>query len=224
MSEMFDEEPWEAEIGAMLGALPSIEPPDGFMAGAVDHRPLHAGRIMLSLLALTLLAVGGVVATGVTGATSITPEVASLYERHDEVTAGAGLGLSLPDRPVETGVAMPDGFVRSGEYAFEGVEVAVYRRGDESVSISVQDGEVDWAGLPSEGLTTIEGRQVWVDESSATVIVQGPDSAVTIIGLGADEVGEVLATVAPPSESSLLDRLTTTADSIVGQLGFPTSD
>ena len=44
------EEPWEADVGALLGALPPVDPPEGFIASALDHRPLYAGRIVVGLL------------------------------------------------------------------------------------------------------------------------------------------------------------------------------
>ncbi|MEM8923267.1 MAG: hypothetical protein AAGD35_07165 [Actinomycetota bacterium] len=52
------EEPWEAEVSAALSALPSIEPPAGFMARATDHRPLHAGRSLAFLAATAAVGIG----------------------------------------------------------------------------------------------------------------------------------------------------------------------
>ena len=55
------EEPWEAEVGALLGRLPMVEPPEGFLVGALDHRPLRGGRTLVGLVALVLIAVVAVV-------------------------------------------------------------------------------------------------------------------------------------------------------------------
>ena len=219
---VFDEEPWEAEIGQLLGGLPSIDPPDGFIDRALDHRPLHAGRIVLGLMAVALASLVAVTATGTVGRGVVAPELAVLSERHDAVTAGSGTGLDLPpaSASIETGVRMPAGFERTGDYAGDDLEFAIYQRGSESVSVAVQDGRVDWDALPPGGLTTMEGQRAWVDRDLMIVIVEADSSAVTIIGLSAEEVASVLATV-PRREPSTYDRLEETVSAIVGQFGFP---
>ncbi len=56
------DEPWEQEVAGLLGRLPPVEPPAGFLARAVDHRPLHAGRTVVLLAALAAAGLGVTVA------------------------------------------------------------------------------------------------------------------------------------------------------------------
>jgi hypothetical protein len=92
------EEPWEAEVGSLLGRLPMVEPPEGFMAAALDHRPLRGGRTLLSLVALVVAAVAAVVGTDLIERTRIDvhlePVVATL-----EVDTDEGEGRPDPDHP-----------------------------------------------------------------------------------------------------------------------------
>jgi hypothetical protein len=58
MSELAPDEPWEQDVADRLRALPDVPAPVGFLSGAVDHRPIHAGRSLLLLVALAVGAVG----------------------------------------------------------------------------------------------------------------------------------------------------------------------
>ena len=69
------EEPWEAEIGALLGGLPPVDPPEGFIDSALRHRPLHAGRILVGLAVLSIVALVGTVGSGVVGRAEVTPPI-----------------------------------------------------------------------------------------------------------------------------------------------------
>lgn len=216
----FEEEPWEAEIGQLLGGLPAVDPPEGFIDRALDHRPLYAGRLLTGLMALTIIAVVGVSVTGSLGRGRVAPELSVLAERHDSVNAGTGLDLAPAPTAIETGVDMPAGFERTGDYAGDDLEFAIYERGDESISVIVQNGKADWESLPADGLTTIEGQRAWVASSDSTVVVQADGSVVTIIGLSAEEVGDVIVAV-PRREPSAYDRVVETVAAVAGQLGFP---
>lgn len=59
-----DEEPWEFQIAGMLGSLAPVEPPDGFLTRAVDHRPRFAGRTLVGLGLSSVVLVAVVVAAG----------------------------------------------------------------------------------------------------------------------------------------------------------------
>lgn len=52
----WSEEEWEADISALLGSLPLVEPPPGTIEMALNHRPLYAGRTMISLAVVSGLA------------------------------------------------------------------------------------------------------------------------------------------------------------------------
>jgi hypothetical protein len=222
MSIPFDEEPWEAQVNSMLAGLPEIEPPAGFIDSALDHRPLHAGRILVGLLSISLAAVLASIATGAVGRTQITPRLDDLALRHNSAVQAGVLGGSQVDvdYPVEMPVDMPDGFQRTRNLAAEDIRQAVYGRGDESVSVFVQEGTVQWDGLPSDGLTRIDGLTAWVDDARLLTVVEASNSVVTIVGLPADEVAEVLDGV-PRTGPTVGQRAQDTVNAITRQLGFP---
>lgn len=60
-----EEEPWEADISRLLGGLPPVEPPQGFLPAAVDHRPLFAGRTIVGLAGMSAAVVAAALLTGV---------------------------------------------------------------------------------------------------------------------------------------------------------------
>lgn len=214
------EEPWEAEIGELLGGLPAVDPPDGFIAGAVNHRPLHAGRIMSGLLGLMVVAIGFSVVLR-SDRSLVTPQFEALADRH--LAAQADLdGDSGGDAAVgdELPMVLPEGYERTATFDTGDTLQSIYTREGEAISVFLQEGKVDWQSLPDDGRTVIAGHEVWVDEEDALVVVQAGDDTLTIVGLGADGVAEVLDSL-PPESSSLGDSLRDLASSIVGHLGFP---
>ncbi len=84
--ESFEEESWEGEIQALLGSLPEIDPPDGFISQSIDHRPLFAGRIGLGLVVVAAGVVGACVAVGAFGPREVVPELASMSQQHEMST------------------------------------------------------------------------------------------------------------------------------------------
>jgi chemotaxis signal transduction protein len=69
-------------------------------------------------------------------------------------------------------------------------------------------------------LTEVDGLRAWVDDSRKIVVVEASNNTVTIVGLPADGVSQVLSTV-PRSEESWFDKTQELVESVVGQLGFP---
>ncbi len=224
MTGTFDEEPWEAEIGSLLAALPMVDPPAGFIESALDHRPLHAGRILTGLVAASLAAVVAVVATGAVGRSEVAIQIDDLTRRH-ETAVRAGV-LSAPvgevEYRVETPVELPPGYQRTRNLAVEDLRQALYARGDDSVSVFVQAGTLSWESLPPEGIRAIEGHRAWVDPERRVTVIETSEEIVTIVGLPSDELAEVLAGL-PSAEPSFWQRLDDTVDAIVGQLGYPST-
>jgi hypothetical protein len=217
-----DEEPWEAEIGALLARLPSVDPPEGFIDAALRQGPLHAGRILSGLAALTVATVVGVVWTGAAGRTAVAPPVDELAARHATIVrAGVFPGGSFDrlDPAAEAPVELPRGFRLAGDVEAEDIRQAVYARGDESVSVFVQEGRMSWDALPAGGSTEIGGRQAWVDPARRLTVIETGERIVTIVGLGSDEVAEVLAGVRG-EQPSTWDRIHDLAEAIVIQLGY----
>lgn len=220
-SEFSEEEPWEADIGAMLHGLPMIDPPVGFIDSALDHRPKYAGRSVAMLCVLSLLAVGAAILTGAAGRTTVTPQIDELANRHTTVQAGIlGQTSGEVDYRIDTPVEMPDGFERTRNLAAEDIRQAFYASGETSVSVFVQDGPVRWDALPQDGMTEVDGLQAWVDDARKIVVVEASNNTVTIVGLPVGAVGEVLETV-PRTEPSLVDRTQDLVESLVGQFGYP---
>lgn len=75
---MFADEPWEAEISQLLGGLPSVDPPPGFIDQAIDHRPLFAGRALVGMLAAAAVVFGATFALGAFGQPRLVPELSTL--------------------------------------------------------------------------------------------------------------------------------------------------
>ncbi len=87
------DEPWERDVAAALRGLPPVEPPVGFIDRAVDHRPLHAGRLAAVLAAVALVGLGASLSVGVdtVGTDAASAEVA------DGLTAANSVDASLLD-------------------------------------------------------------------------------------------------------------------------------
>lgn len=221
MTSISEEEPWEADIGAMLGGLPMVDPPNGFIDAALDHRPKYAGRSVLALCVLSMVGVFAAVLTGAAGRTTVVPQVEELAQRHTTVQAGIlGPSTGEVDYRIDTPVEMPDGFERTRNLAAEDIQQAFYAGGDTSVSVFVQDGPVRWDALSADGMTEVDGLRAWVDDTRQIVVVEASNNTVTIVGLPLNDVGQVLQTV-PRAEPSWFDRAQELVDSMVGQLGFP---
>lgn len=222
------EEPWEAEIGALLGAMPAVDPPDGFLAAAVNHRPLHAGRIMAGLLVATAAAVA--IALGLSSPSLVVPELDAMTQRH----LAAQTDLPSPDGAVDAdgepaASELTADFLAARLADFEKVAVVdddrpghtVYRDQDgDAFSVFVQPGAVDWDGLERGVLTEIGGTRVWLDDERTATIVQVGGETVTIVGFPTDEIERLIADV-PVDSRSLTDRATELASTIVSQLGLP---
>lgn len=216
------EEPWEAELGARLRRLPMVEPPDGFIEAAIDHRPLHAGRILAGLVALTLALVA-VVGAGVVERAGVVPPIDELLVQHD-ATARAGLSADAVSSEeaaptIDNPVALPEGFEPSGTIAVENLRQAVYARGDEPVSVFVQDGRVDWSGLPQGGLTELGGLPAWVDGERRIAVIEAGASTVTVVGLAPEELRRTLEDT-PRASPGLRKRIGDLAEAVVELFGY----
>ena len=224
--ELAAEEPWEAEIGALLGGLPTIDPPEGFIDAAIDHRPLNAGRTLglLGLLTVALFAL--VAATDAIGERTVVPPIDELVARHDLAARAGGLDPSSGDDGAEPTLAersnpldLPDGFEASATVDAEDIRQAIYGRGDRSVSVFVQDGRVAWSSMPQEHLTELGGLRAWVDAERRIAVLEADGATVTVIGLGPDELDETLGRVAGSSQT-FWGRLSELAEAVVVPLGY----
>ncbi len=215
------EEPWEAELGARLRALPPVEPPAGFIDAAIDHRPLYAGRILAALATTTVLLVALVAGTGVVERAGVVPPIDDLVVRHD-VTARAGFASEADEDETpgnDSPLTLPDGLEKAGTVTAEDLRQAVYARGDESVSVFVQDGRVDWSGLPEGGLTDLDGLPAWVDGGRRIAIIEAAGSTVTVVGLAPDELQRTLQET-PRASTGLGERIGDLADAVAEVFGY----
>lgn len=210
------EEPWEADVGALLQQLPPVDPPAGFIEGAIDHRPLHAGRILTAMVAVTVAVIGLVAATGVIERAGVVPPIDDLVVRHD---LAARAGFSADDVTAESPVALPDGFRSEGSVAVEDLRQAVYARGDESVSVFVQEGRVNWSGLPDGGLTELGDLPAWVDRGRRIAVIETAGSTVTVVGLDPEELASAVEGV-PRSSGGMQGRLSGLAEAVVETFGY----
>jgi hypothetical protein len=221
------EEPWEREIHELLSSLPPVDPPDGFLARAIDHRPKYAGRLSVSALASVAMVTLVIVGLGLVGdPTSVAPAVPNLTDRHLGVVAGlSGAAREegptfelIPDPPevVDPPAEFrPMGLRRDGDLV-----QLVYERGGEPVSIFVQPGSVDWGQLPPDGMSRIGDRPVWTDVERRLVIVEAGGHVVCVLGVEVDEALEMMRST-DRDEVTVGDRLRALARDVARQAGFP---
>lgn len=221
MTSIPEEETWEAEIGSMLGGLPMVDPPAGFIDAALDHRPRFAARTVVGLGVLSVVALIATVVTGAAGRTTVAPQIEELARRHTTVQAGIlGQTAGEVDYRIDTPVELPEGFERTRNLAAEDIRQAFYADGETEVSVFVQEGRVQWDALPEAGLTDVDGLRAWVDEDRRIVVVETANDTVTIVGLPVEDVARAVRSM-PRTEPSLADRTQSLVESIVGQLGYP---
>ncbi len=223
------EEPWEAEIGALLAGLPAVDPPEGFISSALNHRPLYSGRIMAGLLMVLVAAAGAGLAVGASNGSLVAPEIDQLAQRHLQAEASLSTGDDddgsvsndpEPERQGESMSFMPSGYERTATFNADDLRQAVYAREGESISVFIQEGEVDWDALPVNGHTRVGGNRAWVDGDQSVTVVQAGDETITIVGLASAEVSELISEL-PGDGDTLGDRANELISALVAQFGFP---
>lgn len=224
------EEDWEASISSMLANLPPVDPPDGFMAGAMNHRPLYAGRASLGLGAASLLGMALAIGLGGLRSSPVVPQVDSMARQHSLATASFFAPFQNDSAPVSEDpeqilAQLPEVKLPSGlepKASFVGAdfrqELFAGSAGGDTVSIFHQPGLVDFDKLPILGLREIEGIPAWVDTEQSITVIQAKDEAVTIVGLSADEVASVVRSV---PRAGPIDKLAEALNTITSHLGFP---
>jgi hypothetical protein len=232
MSEVPGDELWEAEVGALLGALPEVDPPDGFIAAALDHRPLWAGRTLMGLAAAVVVATVAGLAVG-PGGGRIVPEIDTMSARHLDAAARLEAtddppGAESVDPPTWDIDGAPSaepadslvshGYEPAATIDADDLRQAVYARDGEAVSVFARDGRLDWDRLSASGRTMFGSTEAWVDDDLEITIVETSDGIVTIVGLSSTEVAELVADL--PVDESMLDRAEDLANEVARQLGF----
>jgi hypothetical protein len=219
------EEPWELEIHELLAGLPPVDPPEGFIARAIDHRPKYAGRLTLLALASVVAATAAIVALGlVDPRVAVSPPLDALTARHLLFTPvgsdGEAMGSVLVDRDLFDPVTAPRLLEPVGAAASGELRHWVFDHGGQQVSVFVQPGRVAWETLPPDGLRRDGDRPMWVDDVERVVVLEVGDDAVTVVGLEPAEAVAVLADRRAPGVG-LVDRLRALAAEVARQAGFP---
>ena len=234
--EFLAEEDWEAGIAGLLGGMPLVDPPEGFIETAVDHRPLYSGRSALAASLVFVVAAVVIFGSGILGDDVVVPDLEALVDRHSATEASLfetviPLGSTDEDRYVfeliedgpvtaDTPLLLPNGFELEASFKGRDLEQAVFTSGGDAVSVFQERGRVDFEHLVLEGLTKIDGVNAWSDPSRALVIFQSAESTVTIIGLQPEMMGEVAATLDPESDLSTWSKLGQRINRITRELGF----
>ena len=232
-SSTFDaEEEWEGEIGAMLSGLPMVDPPDGFIEAALDHRPLYGGRVLASLVASVFIAVSVVLGVGLARDGSVIPEFDRLTERHlaaqatltpdnDSASTAELEAERLSVIGSDPALFTPQGYEPAGTFEALDLRQAVYEREGSAVSVFIQPGRLDWDALPASGRRVkIVGQDAWVDDVKQITILSAKGETITILGLTVDEVSASVDSV-PTGDASVYRRGLDLAAKVAQQLGFP---
>ncbi len=225
---MVPEESWEDEVAAALAGLPLVEPPAGFIAEAVDHRPLFAGRLLVGLTGVAMLTFGLWYVTGAFGRPGIVPELRTLTARHAAAQAGGSEGVNpvsssgfeevapeFSETPLRT---TDDMDLRATFIAESDLVQVLYAHERQPVSIFSQPGRVKFDELPEGERVMIDGVLAWVDPDASVVVLETADSAVTIVGLSAAEVADAVQEIPHRSKTA---GFTDLVNSITRELGFP---
>ncbi|MEZ5376299.1 MAG: hypothetical protein R2733_07250 [Acidimicrobiales bacterium] len=231
----FEEEEWEHEIARLLGSLPEVEPPPGFLEAAIDRRPLHAGRVAVGALSLSAMALVGVAVFGLVGPGRAEFSLDWLTSRHATVAAGmrsssstsAAVSLDallagdpsvvVADQPSDDPLDLPSEFEHEADLVTEDLRQAVYSHGSDAVSVFEQPGRADFDALGVEGIRDFDGVDAWVDERRELMIVETTDAVVAVVGLQPDEMAAVLADARPRREGTF----DATVGALMAELGFP---
>jgi hypothetical protein len=209
------DEPWESEIADLLGGLPVLDPPEGFVDRALRHRPLHAGRSLLGLAVASLAALG-LLAFSDGGERNW--EVPPL----DELVARHLLTIETPDVPATAEAERYSGDTdeaaeRSGQVLAEIRDLLVAEPA--AVSVFVQPGQVRWDDMPIDGRRMLEGSEVWVDLERQVAVFDWDDTTVTLVGMPAERLPALLAQRPAPSQP-WRQRVTEVVEDLVVPLGF----
>lgn len=229
------EEDWEGEIGSLLSGLPMVDPPDGFIETALDHRPLYGGRVLASLMMSVFVAVAVALGVGLAADGSVIPEFDRLTERHlaaqatlasdgDAASAASTAELEAERLSVigsDPVLFTPQGYEPAGTFKAEDLRQAVYEREGTAVSVFIQPGRLDWDALPDSGRrVTISGQEAWVDDAKQITILSAKGETITILGLTVNEVSASVDGV-PTGDASIYRRSLDLAATAAQQLGFP---
>lgn len=212
----FDEEPWEAEIAGLLSGLPTIEPPPGFIASAVDHRPMFAGRTLLGLGLVAIVALVGALGVGAFDPDRVVPPIDSLQARHS-----AGVAVQALLDAEEAGVppvSLPEEFEPTGSYEDDEFSISLYESTQGAVSVFAQDGQLDWSKMPADGVDQVGGRPTWTDPEGQVAVFESSDSTVTVIGLSETHLADLLDGLS--ASGGLLHQARQAASAISSELGF----
>lgn len=223
------EEPWEADVAALLSRLAPVDPPQGFIEQALDHRPLFALRVLGGLGAVCVAVLGITYALGAFGQPSVVPEISSLTAQHS--LASAGLFPSENDASIEGSfkvvsgddgdaavVTAPGMDLLAILIAGEDLRQAVYEHDSTAISIFSQPGRVDFDDLPDGQRTVIDGIPAWVNPSNDIVVLDADNSVVIVMGLAPADVARVIEDIPGWSSPS---GLTSAVNSLTRELGFP---
>lgn len=245
MSEQLNEEEWEHEIGQLFGDLPMVEPPEGFLAKALDRPPMYAGRTTALSIVASVVAVVLISSTGLLREETFVPDLNALVSRHSATEAGlfggvlstGGLDTSdsvfvLVEQDVSDAaesVELPPEFEWEANFGADGVSQGVYIAGDKAVSVFTEPGRVDPELMPAEDHLSVGEFMVWADSGRNLVTVQTADSVVTVVGLDVADLTaatlvEITASLEAEGDRSFWQLAGQELNMVTRQLGFPDLD
>jgi hypothetical protein len=220
---LWPEEPWEQQIHELLAGLPPVDPPEGFIGRAVDHRPKYACRLSVLALASVTAVTVVIVGLGLVGDPErVAPSVPALATRHVQVGASVVPGFDRGPGSVEVAevAALPRTFRPVATLRDGDLVQYVYDRDGQPVSVFVQPGAVSWESLPADGLVEHGDGWVWADTERRVVVLEIGAAAVAVVGLDVDEALVFLGGE-PRAEVGAGQRLHALVSEVARQAGFP---
>ena len=220
---MSPEQPEDTGVRRVLGGLPPVDPPPGFLPGLVRRTRLRADSLVASGLAVAfvVLTVGVAAESGV-DEHDVEPRLERLLDQH-EAAMGPGSGqvggFERTDTeelgaPYWAPTDLAGSFHAMGAFVDEDLAQVAYRSGSTELSVFEEPGDLDRSAMRRQHLDRLDGS-AWMmaDDHLVVVVVEREDMVYTVVGDA--EPAEMTAMVErlPGSRSlGLADRLREAAD------------
>ena len=220
------------EARDMVRGLPLLTPPPDIermfrsgspLAPVRSVRPVHTRARAMDISAVATAAFLGVV-LGTNGfSASVSPSIDSVVAAHTSALPNpAGLILSNGDAGDMPMPAEPAGMTLVHVDHQGNVRHAKYTDGVQEVSVFAEPGRVDWDAMPPGDRFELNGRPAWHGSSDGydVVVLQRGRNVFTIVAEASEEMMDMGESMTTDEATSVSDRLSDAADSLVQVFGL----